>query len=316
MRSNRLLIGIFGGLLAAPAALTITACGGEGGGESASTTEASDTEDGGSTTGNLSGSSTTSQTTDGGGSTSTTGATGTTGEDTEGCSFLECTTGDSGDSGAECDNWTQDCPEGEKCMPFANDGSNAWNSLKCSDVDAAPNNPGDTCSVIGNGVSGDDTCDATSMCWDVNPETSEGICVAFCEGSEASPNCAPGSACAILNDGVLILCLPSCDPLTQDCPGDDTCLPSGDGFVCILDASGDDGAYGDPCEYSNACDPGLLCLSSAYVDSCPAAGCCSPWCDLSEGNSCPGPTQECLAWFEEGQAPPNYENVGVCAIPQ
>ncbi|MCA9660779.1 MAG: ribulose phosphate epimerase [Myxococcales bacterium] len=305
---------IFSGLLVVPAALVLGGCSGEGGGETAGDTEGMDTDDSGSTTGDMSGTST-SGASDGSTSTSTS-TTGETTGDTEGCSFLECTTGGTGDSGAECDNWAQDCPDGEKCMPFANDGGNAWNSLKCSDIDAAPSNPGDACTVEGNGVSGVDSCDSKSMCWDVNPETNEGVCVAFCEGTPENPSCGAGTACAILNDGVLILCLTECDPLLQDCPGDDACLPSEESFICILDASGDNGAYGEPCEYSNACDPGLVCLNSAYVEDCPASGCCSPWCDVSEPNSCPGATQECLAWYEPGTAPPGYENVGVCAIPQ
>src|SRR5689334_12336786 len=32
-----------------------------------------------------------------------------------------------GDLDITCDEWAQDCPEGEKCMPWANDGSMAWN---------------------------------------------------------------------------------------------------------------------------------------------------------------------------------------------
>ena len=31
---------------------------------------------------------------------------------------------------------------------------------------------------------------------------------------------------------------------------------------------------------------------------------------------CPGATQECISWYEEGVAPPGFENVGICAIPQ
>src|SRR5262245_15971404 len=31
----------------------------------------------------------------------------------------------------ECDVWAQDCPPGEKCMPWANDGGSSWNSLRC-----------------------------------------------------------------------------------------------------------------------------------------------------------------------------------------
>ncbi len=237
-----------------------------------------------------------------------------TGGETTGCTFISC--GDGGDGGNECDVWAQDCPEGEKCMPWANDGGNSWNALKCTPLDPAPQQPGDVCTTE-NAVGGVDNCAISSMCWDVDPETNEGSCVAFCEGTEEDPSCAPGFSCAILNAGTLILCLPSCDPLLQDCPGDDLCLGVGDGFICALDASGEMGAYGDPCEFANACDPGLACLSPEYIEGCQAGGCCTPFCDTSEmPDTCPGGTQECLPWYEEGMAPPGFETVGICGIPQ
>jgi hypothetical protein len=31
---------------------------------------------------------------------------------------------------------------------------------------------------------------------------------------------------------------------------------------------------------------------------------------------CMGAGQECTPYYEENQAPPGYENVGVCVIPQ
>lgn len=90
----------------------------------------------------------------------------------------------------------------------------------------------------------------------------------------------------------------------------------GASFECVLDASGEMGAYGDPCENFNTCDPGLACLNPEYVPDCKAGGCCSPFCDTSEANTCPGDGQKCIAWFEEGMAPPGYETVGVCGVPQ
>jgi hypothetical protein len=87
-------------------------------------------------------------------------------------------------------------------------------------------------------------------------------------------------------------------------------------FVCAPDASGEMGAYGDPCEYLNVCDPGLACIPPEFVPGCSAAGCCSPFCYLGQPNNCPGATQLCIPWFEPGQSPPGYEHVGVCGIPK
>ena len=217
----------------------------------------------------------------------------------------------------DCDVWTQDCPEGYKCMPYANDGGSAWNGVKCFPVDPAPDPVGSPCTVVGNGVSGLDSCDEAAMCWGVDPETAEGTCYAFCTGSPENPMCSPGFACPIYADAILILCHPKCDPLAQDCADGDACLPyPRDVFICILDASGEMGAYGDPCDYSNACDPGLVCLNPEYVPGCQAGGCCTPFCDTSAPNTCPGDGQECIPWYEEGEAPEGYEHVGVCGVPQ
>jgi hypothetical protein len=244
------------------------------------------------------------------------GDTDTTGE----CHFLCEDLPD--DGGYDCDVWEQDCEEGEKCMPWSSDGT-TWNALKCTPVDANPKQPGDECVVEGNGASGIDDCDLGSMCWDVDPETNLGTCVAFCQGSEAAPTCDdPETNCVIANEGVLILCLPNCDPLVQDCPSGQACYPVYEGFNCAPDVSGADmGGYGDPCEYINVCDPGLFCASAEAVPGCPGSqGCCSEFCDLSAPDpnaACSGVAdgQECTMWYDEGAAPPGFEDLGACVIP-
>ena len=111
---------------------------------------------------------------------------------------------------------------------------------------------------------------------------------------------------------------PLCDPLLQDCPGEDACLPAGDAWACLLDLSGPDaGTDGDPCEYENACDPGLLCMDGARVPGCQTAGCCASFCDLEEPNTCPLKDQgaECVPYYAIGEAPPGKENLGFCGLP-
>ncbi len=219
----------------------------------------------------------------------------------------------------ECDVWDQDCPDGEKCMPWANDGSNSWNATRCSPVADNPGQVGDECTVEGSGVSGLDDCDVGSMCYYVDPETNVGTCVGFCEGGPDNPICESGFLCSIANDGVLILCRRECDPLLQDCMGSAACLPAAgsEGFVCIVDASGEGGAPGDPCAFLNSCDPGLYCAVAEAVPGCAGGdSCCSEFCDLNDPMSvCSFPEQECVPWFEEGSAPPALEHVGGCAIP-
>lgn len=213
-----------------------------------------------------------------------------------------------------CSVWDQDCPPGEKCMPWAHDGGNSWTGTRCSPIDPDPQQPGEPCTVQGSGVSGIDDCDVASMCWDVDPETNIGECVAFCMGSENDPICAePGHQCTINSDGTLILCIANCNPLAQECLADEGCYDVGDAFLCVPDASGDMGAAGDPCEYTNVCDPGLYCAASDDVPGCESSGCCSSYCDLQAPECAEG--QECVPYFDDGETPPGYENVGVCVVP-
>jgi hypothetical protein len=223
----------------------------------------------------------------------------------------------------ECDMWTgMPCQRGEKCMPWDNAGSRSWNGTRCSPIAPDPAGPGEPCSVEDSPVSGIDDCEAFSMCWNVDPQTNQGTCVPFCKGSEASPTCDdPCSRCMLTGSGVLILCLPTCDPLAQDCPAGQACFGWGDGFFCA--AGPLDAAPGEPCDYLNQCEAGSFCASAASVPGCrDAAGCCTPFCDVTTAGSCPdaGPGVECVSWFEEGQAPPgdcfDLENIGACLLPQ
>ena len=188
-------------------------------------------------------------------------------------------------------------------MPYANDGGNAWGATMCAPIVAEPDAPGQACEVFESQVSGLDTCAVGSMCWDVGPENLEGTCVAFCSGAEGDPFCDdPSRYCAAIGS-VLILCLPTCDPLLQDCPEFLACHWLGQDFACIVDSSGpDEGAAGGECRFTNGCDPGLHCSD---------AGRCTPFCDLS-APACPA-GQRCEPWYgDPALAKPGYANVGVC----
>jgi hypothetical protein len=263
----------------------------------------------------------TTNVTTGQGNSGTTGGQQTTDgpDESTGASFIKPSDGGTGTK--ECDVWTQDCPVGEKCMPYSGDGDNAWESLKCVPVKEPAGSIGDKCTVEGGGTSGIDSCAKGAMCWSVDPETGEGTCVEQCTGSPDMPKCSSAETfCLIANEGVLTLCLPGCDPLLQGCPNGDLCVPNPmdpNSFICVIDASGEEGQEWDVCEYANACDAGLLCANPALATECDpqGAGCCLPFCDLKMP-ACNGANQECLAWYEEGQAPPQYVDVGVCGIPQ
>jgi hypothetical protein len=93
-----------------------------------------------------------------------------------------------------------------------------------------------------------------------------------------------------------------------------------EGFECIPDTSGRFGAAGDPCAFINVCAPGLFCADASAVPGCASDRCCAPLCDTFDpdaSESCDAslPGTECVPWYEPGQAPPGYENVGACIAP-
>ena len=228
---------------------------------------------------------------------------------------------DGGSSIFECDQFTQDCPRGEKCMPWANDGGSSWNGSRCAPLDPNPQQPGEPCMVEGSGFSGIDNCELGSMCFDVDPETNSGECVAFCQGNEANPFCADAcSQCAIGGDSVLILCIPECDPVAQDCDPGEGCYPINDSFGCVVDAGGDSGTIGEACEFVNVCDPGSLCAPTENVPGCAdATGCCTPFCNVDVVDNCDAlvPGTSCVPWFDDGQRPDGCGSgtIGACLLP-
>lgn len=242
--------------------------------------------------------------------------TGSDGDSTSTCGFLSCDP-DTDDVPDECDFWEQNCPEGEKCMPWANDGGPAWNATRCTPLARDPDGPGEPCTVEGSGVSGIDSCELGAMCWNVDAETLAGTCVSLCTGSPNNPSCVSDSEeCNIGGDGSLALCLPTCNPLDDaPCPEGEGCYPNNDGFSCLPDASGPKagGAF-DPCESIGACDPGLFCANPDVVGACEpgSPGCCTPFCDLT-GPICPDTTM-CIPAFPKGSAPPGYEDLGLCGV--
>ncbi len=250
--------------------------------------------------------------------TATAGTTMTDGGGTGGAFLGQPDLGSGGE--AACDIWAQDCPAGQKCMPYANDGSTTWNDNKCTPVVPNPKQLGDPCTVEGAPVSGVDDCDLGLMCYGVDESTGQGRCLGLCKGDPQSPVCDDANAvCSIENDGTLPVCFPPCDPLLQNCPPGNVCLggASGEDFACVVDNSGAGGVAGDPCEMLNACDPGLYCQYADLLPGCSgSAGCCGEFCDLTLPDSqcaCASGGCTCLPWFP-GTPTPGYEDVGFCAL--
>ena len=212
-----------------------------------------------------------------------------------------------------CDTFLQDCPAGEKCLPWANDGGSSWNASRCSPVVPDAGAPGEPCSVDGSAVSGLDDCQRGAMCWEVNPETNEGTCVAMLVGSGGHPICANPLDVPYLSAGhALTICLPGCHPLKDACGAAEGCYPSDNGFACMLERAPNKGLAGDRCRWPNDCHDGLTCVNNTLVPDCTGAGCCMPYCDL-EAPDCPESTT-CQPWSDEPPPTPYQELVGICRV--
>jgi hypothetical protein len=201
-------------------------------------------------------------------------------------------------------------------MPWASDGGDAWNSTRCSPIDPDPAGIGDPCVVEDSGTSGFDNCDVSAMCWGVDPVTLEGTCVEFCSGSEANPQCPEGLACVVAFGGVVIPCLPACDPLAPACAPDEVCsqalghYDNQDPFVCLPIPPFVPRPYGMPCSELSICDAGLVCVDAPHVPGCADNNCCTLIGDLAAPPVCPDITQSCIP-FE----PDTMEGLCYCGLP-
>ncbi len=216
----------------------------------------------------------------------------------------------------KCDVFAQDCPEGEKCAPWADGGGSSWNATKCMPV-TGDGQPGDPCTAPEGGVSGLDDCAEGALCWDID-EQSQGACIAMCGGTTDAPVCPEETSCVSVNNDVLNLCFPDCDPLAQDCPFDKVCLLVENAFICVIEAQSNAGVF-DDCQFANDCMKGLLCSEASWAVEChpESEACCLPMCDLGDPEGvCPGVGQSCVSIYAPGMAPPKYANVGVCRIPE
>lgn len=224
---------------------------------------------------------------------------------------------DMGGEGVECDPKGQDCPTGLKCTAYGEVEGDAWNANKCV-PETGTGVAGEPCAVEGPDMfTGIDNCAKGFICLNTKPDGTDGFCVEFCSPDDACPNTSAGTGVCLPdgNDGHLPICLQTCDPLIQDCSGEQACY-GGDPswpYVCFTPDPKLGGQEGDGCDFTNACYPGLSCAAQATVDGCvgDAYGCCTSFCALDE-DSCAAP-EVCTPFYP--MPPPGFENVGVCTLP-
>jgi len=222
----------------------------------------------------------------------------------------------------DCLVFGDSCPEGEQCVPWANDGSNEWNASRCSPVDPLPASEGDPCLAEESATSGFDNCDFGSMCWGVDPETLMGTCRSLCDIDEEGM-CFGSANCVPLNNGNVPLCLTPCNPLDPStCTEDEGCrsveASNGNGTYCLPLVGGIVTDSGMSCG-ETSCDLDSMCLPGSFTPLC-RDECCSPWCDLTdpmadEVCALADPSLSCTSYYEPGMAPEGQATLGVCSAP-
>lgn len=212
---------------------------------------------------------------------------------------------------SECDPFAQDCPEGEKCVPYASTGE-SWDANKCVPVQG-DEPAGAPCTYDGVADATDD-CDESTHCWDVQDVDGvlTGVCTSFCSGTADDWICDEGSVCLIANEGSVALCIAACDPLMQDCGEGLGCSWNGQTFGCLVTTTGL--AVGEVCAYANDCAAGRMCVAAAASPICAGEACCIDYCSVDDPQSCGDPQLECLGFFDQGQAPAGLDALGICVV--
>ena len=214
--------------------------------------------------------------------------------------------------GSACNPYVDGCPIGFKCRHI---GPSYFGGVRCVPVVDDPVPVGEPCMSLDGSDNTNDDCERGAICI-------TGTCRSYCTSAPPFPNeydlmCEdPNTWCDRTAGGnALAVCIPSCHPLQGDCPADEGCYPVADGFQCALDASGGVGTAGDRCELINDCAQGTFCTFGDVVPDCAGSiGCCSSFCTIGDDSPCL-PGQVCQPWFERGEAPPSYEDVGACMLP-
>lgn len=252
----------------------------------------------------------------------TTTSTGTSTSDdpqTDPCGNDDCDTNTGSDR--PCNVLAQNCPEQQKCMPYASGGKLNWDSSRCVDIVDDPNPPGAPCSTEQWPASGYDNCDVASMCFGVDDQSLLGTCAAFCDDTSWPPSCDdPRAHCLLANNMLLAVCIRDCDPMEQGCDEDQGCYPTETGhYLCDWEQSGEEGDYAATCEAQQDCKPGLTCVPGNRVLGCSDSYCCTEFCNLNlqqiEDAMCPEDGVNCEALHPVLDIPLVGDVQGACLTP-
>lgn len=173
------------------------------------------------------------------------------------------------------------CADDEKCTLYHSNAIGGPDAVGCAPLHPNAVGLGGRCQVGGCGF---DDCDQGLVC----PRGDEAaICIPICTVVDTS--CPGQRSCVDVVGPPVGVCAPSCDLLEQNClDPEHGCYELGMGPVCESVAN-NAGLY-DPCEFANACAPGLTCVSPDSVAGCmtmgAGRGCCTPYCSIAD-DACP-----------------------------
>ena len=221
-----------------------------------------------------------------------------------------------------CSIWDPDsCAEGEKCtLASCEPGSGFFDSEVCRPI-TGDVQEGEPCVWIDAQWSYD-TCGDGMFCWDPDPDSGVGTCVAFCTGTPDEPSCSrEGWICNMWKE-VGSMCTPPCMPFEDDCPTGCSCQTPSSAFgeFTCMPAQMDPAPMGEPCDYDSACGPGSLCVWADGLESrelcVEGRGCCTRYCDLEAEAPCPEAmgSEVCVPRFPD-EPDPDLARIGACMIP-
>jgi hypothetical protein len=170
------------------------------------------------------------------------------------------------------------CASGRKCTDF-------MGNSRCAPDGTVPE--GGACTS----ADGIDDCAAGSLCRD-------GVCTRICAVGSGECNCSRVSSLFTDQDDIGV-CVPSCDPIGQDCPAGQGCYIAGDPLTVCAGAGMV--PVGESCQFVNSCAPGSSCAFQYQDRSEPE---CIAHCAV--GSASCGPNAQCV------QASDQSATIGVC----
>ena len=171
-------------------------------------------------------------------------------------------------SGTVCDTTAQACADNPKCSNLESETCAIYPQCDCDQgLSCTPNRGrrGNQCVSAGDTPRGGacDIASSTSTC-ELGLGCFDDLCLAFCDpDNPATSGCAAGETCStVSHDPVFAVCVPSCNPLSDDCSSNcDFLADLNQVPVCVTAGTAFAGGSCDPTSASPAvhCAPSLVC---------------------------------------------------------